>query len=108
MQQEVGALVVRHAAVRVVRVLALLEVDDEPLVPRPALVQLERVVERLGADEVREAALAGPVELLQQETLDVRRPALVEPEVGGVGVAGWREIERLGCEEGKGRQRKRT
>ena len=86
-QKEVRTLVVRYAAVRVIRVLTLLHVDHKPLVLGLALIQLERVVKRLRADKVREAALARPVELLKQETLDIGRPALVEPKVGCVGVS---------------------
>ena len=86
MQDEVRALLVRDGAVRVVRVLARLEVDHEPLVLGVRLVLLERVLERLVADEEREAAVGGRVQGLQEETLDVGRPALVEPEVGRVGL----------------------
>ena len=88
MQQEVRTLVIRHATVRVVRILALLEVDDEALIAGLALVQLEGIIQSLGADEVREAALARPVKLLEQKALDVRRPALVQPEMCRVGVPG--------------------
>jgi hypothetical protein len=87
MQNEIRALVVRNPAVRIVRVLALLKVDHQPLVLWLVLVQLERVDERLVADEVREAALGGRVQFLEEETFNVGRPAFVEPEVGGVGVA---------------------
>lgn len=86
MQKEVRSLIVWHPAVRVVRVLALLKVDDEPLVARLLLIQLECVIERLGADEVREAALCGPVQFFEQQPLNVRRPALVQPEVRRVDV----------------------
>lgn len=81
MEQQVGALVVRDAAVRVVRVFALLELDDQALVPRPVRVQREVVEQRLGADDEVEPALRGRVELPEQQALDVGRPALVEPEV---------------------------
>ena len=86
MQQEVRALLVRDSAVGVVRILPGLEVDDEPLVLGVGLVLLERVLERLVADEEREAAVGGRVEGLQEETLDVGRPAFVKPEMGRVGL----------------------
>ena len=56
-QEEVRALLVRHLAVRVVRVLARLEVDHEPLVLGPVDVLLERVLQGLAPDEEGEAAV---------------------------------------------------
>lgn len=88
MQQEVRPLLVRDPTVRVVRVLAPLEVDNEALVFWLVFVQLERVDKGLVADEEREAALGGRVQLLEEQALHVGRPALVEPEVRRVGMPG--------------------
>ena len=98
MQQEVRPLLIRNPAVRLVRVLAAREVDDEPLVPRLALlrVERERVDERFVAEEEGEAARGGGVKLLEQQALHVRRPALVEPEVGCVRVAGGDQVRIQG------------
>ena len=83
-EDEVRALLVRDGAVRVVGVLARVEVDDEALVLGPVDVLLERVLERLLADEEGEAAVGGRVQELEEDALDVRRPAFVEPKVGRV------------------------
>lgn len=85
-EQEVGPLLVRDLAVRVVRVLALLERDDQALVLRLRHVALEVVVHGLCADDEAESALLRGVHELQDEALHVGRPALVEPEVGRVGL----------------------
>ena len=85
-EEEVGAFLVGDGAVRVVGVLARLKVDDEPLVLGLGGVLLERVGERFGADEEGETAVGGGVEKLEEEALDVGRPAFVEPEVGRVGL----------------------
>ena len=87
MEDEVRALLVRHGAVRVVRVLARLEVDHEALVLGPVDVLLERVLQGLAPDEEGEAAICGGVQELEEDALDVSRPSFVEPEVGRVGLS---------------------
>lgn len=86
-QDEVCALLVRHGAVCVVWVLARLEVDNEPLVFWVRSVLLERVGECFGADEEGETSVGGGVEELEEDALDVGRPAFIEPEVRRVGLA---------------------
>ena len=96
MQDEVRALLVRDGAVRVVGILARLEVDDEALVPWLALVLLERVLQGLVADEEGETAVGGGMEELEEKALDVRRPAFVEPEVGRICLTtGTRGLEKF-------------
>ena len=83
-QQKVGALVVGDRAVRVVGVLALGVRRDEALEARRLGKLLERAAQLPRADDVRKAAvrraLLVAVHLLQEEALEVHRPALVEPE----------------------------
>ena len=84
MQQEIGAFFVRHLAVCVIWVLALLEGNDQPLVLRCRLVGLEIVVESFRANDVLEASGGRRVELLLQHTFHVRRKAFIEPEMTAV------------------------
>lgn len=88
MQNQVRALIIRYTTVRIVRVLAFLKIDDEPLVARCVLIQLQRVGEAFCTDKEREATLGGTMQLFKEETLHVGRPAFVEPEMGCVGVTG--------------------
>lgn len=81
MKDEIRALLVRDAAVRVIGILALLEADDKSLELGSVLVLLQRVVQGFVPDHVCEAAFGGRVQRLLQHALDVGRPALVEPEV---------------------------
>ena len=79
----VAALNIWHPQIRRARV----EVDDEALVLGPVDVLLERVLEGLLADEEGEAAVRGRVQELEEDALDVRRPAFVEPKVCCLSVA---------------------
>lgn len=102
-EDEIRALLVRHARIRIVRVLALLVRDDQPLVARRAGVPLQVVAERLGADDVRETAEGGrAVQDLEEEALHVDGPAFVEPEVRRVCVAEERNYKRRSEDTGKG------
>jgi hypothetical protein len=92
MKDEVGTLLVRNAAVCFIWILSLIEANNQSLIFWLAFVTLQGVVERLGANDKCETAFGWRVKNLLKNTLDIRCPALVEPEVRGIGVA----LEELG------------
>ena len=79
-QQEVRAFVVRNRRERIVRIFTIAELGHEALEPRRVLKALEGVTQGLGADNVRKATVRWPIQLLEEQTLQVHSPALVQPE----------------------------
>ena len=87
MEDEVSTLLVWNSAVCFVWILSSIEANNQSLIFWPAFVCLQRVIERLGANDKCETAFSWRVKNFLEGTLDIRCPALVEPEVGGIGVA---------------------
>lgn len=85
-KDQVSSFLVWNAAVGIIRIFSLLKFNHQPLIFWSILVLLQRVVKGFGANQERESAVSWGVQNLLQNTLDVSCPALVQPEVGGVGV----------------------
>ena len=81
MEQEVRALFIWNSAIGVVRVLPRLKVDHKSLVFGAIFVQLQRINQTLLSDEIRKAARRGRVQFFEEQSLHVRRPSFVQPEV---------------------------
>ena len=85
MQQKVCSLLVRRVAIGdIVRILTLVERDDEPPILGCVLVGLERVPH---ADDVLESPHGRRVQLLLQDALHVGCEAFVQPEVRHVSMS---------------------
>lgn len=60
-QQEVGALLVRNRAESIVGILTIFEGGNEALESRVLCKLLQRVLERLGSDDVGKSSMSGPL-----------------------------------------------
>ena len=87
MEEEVSTLLVWNIAICFIWILSFIEANNQSLILWPTFVTLQGVVERLGANNISETAFGWRVKHLLENTLDIRCPAFIEPEVRGIGVA---------------------
>lgn len=82
MKEEISAFVVRHRAISIVGVLALLKFNLQFLIFLIALlIEFEVVIKVLSTGQERESTVSRRMQYLLEEALDVRRPTFVEPKV---------------------------
>ena len=88
MEYEVSPLFVRNTAVRFIGIVSLIKANNQSLIFWLAFIVPQGIVERLGADHKRKTTFCWGVKNLLEDTFNIGCPALVEPEVGRIGMAG--------------------